>query len=74
MKDSEIAWFRPLWKRVAVTVFVAVWCALEWLVFRDQLFALLTSAALAYALWNLFFTFPKDGGPGAPGPGAPPPA
>jgi len=70
MKTEDIAWFRPLWKRIAVTAVVAVWCALEWVVFRDQLFAGLTAVALIYAIWTLFVRFPKDD---ATGPGNSPP-
>ena len=68
MKAEDVAWFRPLWKRVAVTAVVAVCCVLEWFVFRDQMFAMLTAAALIYAVWSLFVRFPKENAPGSKSP------
>ncbi len=60
MKDNEVSWFRPLWRRVAVTVFLAAWCAWELLWTHDQFWALLVAAALAYSLYNFFYAFPKE--------------
>ncbi len=57
MKDSELDWFRPLWRRVAVTVFVAGWFLWETLWNHDQMWMLITGAALVYAVWNLFIRF-----------------
>lgn len=74
LKDSEIEWFRPLWLRVLVTTLVAAWFAWETLVNQDQLWMLITGAALAYAVWNLFIKYPKgdadkppEGGDDKPG-------
>lgn len=60
MKQNDLDFFRPLWRRVAVTVFVAIWTGLEWLVWRDELFRWMTLAALAYAVWTFFITFDKN--------------
>ena len=73
MKDSEIEWFRPLWLRVVVTVLVAAWFAWETFWNRDQLWMIITGAALAYAVWNLFIAYKppppkKTGAPAAGGP------
>lgn len=57
MKQHEIDWFTPLWRRVAITVLLACWCAWEWLFGHDQLFQALVSAALIYALYNFFYTW-----------------
>jgi hypothetical protein len=62
MNKNDTEWFRPLWLRVGVTAVVAVWCAIEWLVWKEQLWSLLTTAALAYCIWSFFISFPKDGG------------
>jgi hypothetical protein len=70
MKPQDANWFRPLWRRVAVTVFLAVWLAWELLWNQDQLWALLVGAALAYSLYNFFFAFPKE----EPASEQPPPA
>jgi len=76
VKDSEIEWFRPLWLRVLVTGLVAVWFAFEVLGSRDTLWMVITGAALAYAVWNLFIRFdaraaevkkkPEENGDGKP--------
>ena len=59
MKPNDVTWFRPLWRRVAVTAFLAVWCGWEW--FNGETFwGVLVGAALAYSLYNFFYTFPKD--------------
>ena len=63
MRDSEIEWFRPLWLRVLVTALVAIWFAWETFVNRDQLWMLITGAALAYAVWNLFIKYPRGNAP-----------
>ncbi len=72
MKDSEIEWFRPLWLRVVVTVLVAAWFVWETFWNRDQLWMIITGAALAYAVWNLFIAYKpppkKISGPAAGGP------
>lgn len=62
MKDSELEWFRPLWLRGLVTGLVAVWFIWETFFTRDQLWMVITGAALAYAVWNLFIKFDKTAG------------
>ena len=60
LKQQDANWFRPLWRRVAVTGFLAVWLAWELLWNQDQFWALLVGAALAYSLYNFFYAFPKE--------------
>jgi hypothetical protein len=60
LKSSDVAWFRPLWRRIAVTGFLAVWCGYEWLFSHDQFWAVLVSAALVFSLYSFFITFPKE--------------
>lgn len=68
MKDSELQWFRPLWLRLLVTGLVAVWFLWEMFGTRDQLWMIITGAALAYAVWNLFIKFDsRIGKPGETG-------
>jgi purine-cytosine permease-like protein len=57
MKDSEIEWFRPLWLRVLITAAITVWFGYEVLFSHDTLWMVITGAALAYAVWNLFIRF-----------------
>jgi len=59
LKPNDVTWFRPLWRRIAVTVFLAVWCIWEWLN-GDMFWSLLVTAALAYSLYNFFYAFPKE--------------
>jgi hypothetical protein len=65
--DRNTAFFRPLWRRVAVVVLLAAWTGVE-LVYGDHTWALITGAILAYSVWTFFITFPaadaeaKEGG------------
>jgi predicted PurR-regulated permease PerM len=73
VKQTETDWFRPLWRRVAVTAFIVVWFAWEALYAQDQFWMLITGAALAYAIWNFFIKFDDRGKkPGAGGDDAKP--
>lgn len=60
LKSTEATWFRPLWRRIAVTAFLAVWLAWELIWTQDSFWALLVGAALAYSLYNFFYAFPKE--------------
>lgn len=60
LKENDLRWFRPLWRRLALAAFLAIWLAWELFYTQDQLWALLVGAALAYVGWNFFYTFPKE--------------
>ena len=60
LKENDVTWFRPLWRRLAVVGFLVAWLAWELLWSRDSFWALLVGAALAYALYSLFYAFPKE--------------
>jgi len=60
LKESDLNWFRPLWRRVAVVVFLALWLAWEIVYTGEQLWMILVGAALAYALYTFFYAFPKE--------------
>ena len=60
LKQNDLTWFRPLWRRVAVALFLAAWLAWELLWSKDMFWALLVGAALAYSLYNFFYAFPKE--------------
>jgi hypothetical protein len=62
LKQSELDWFRPLWRRVAVTAFVAAWFIWETFWNQDQMWMMITGAALAYAVWSFFIRFDQRGG------------
>jgi hypothetical protein len=65
VRQSEIEFFRPLWRRVAVTAFCGIWCALEWY-WNEPFWGMVTGAAFAFCLFSFFLTFPKDGGGAEP--------
>ena len=60
MKPNDIDWFRPLWRRVAVTGFLAIWCGWEWLWNKEPFWGVIVGAALIYSLYNFFYAFPKE--------------
>lgn len=55
-----MSWFRPLYRRVILVAIVAAWCAWEWLSNSDQLWGMITAAALAYAVWMFFINFEAE--------------
>ena len=70
LKENDVKWFRPLWIRICLAVFLTAWLAWELFFTKDQFWALLVGAALAYSLYNFFYAFPKeptkDGEPAQP--------
>lgn len=60
LKQNDLNWFRPLWRRVAVVVFLTAWLGWELIWTRDTFWGLLVGAALAYSLYNFFYAFPKE--------------
>jgi hypothetical protein len=60
LKSNDISWFQPLWRRVAVAVFLVIWCAWEWFWNQEPFWGVLVGAALAYFLYNYFYAFPKQ--------------
>ena len=60
LKQNDVNWFRPLWRRVAVAVFLVAWLGWEVLWSHDTFWALLVGAALAYSLYNFFYAFPEE--------------
>lgn len=60
LKQNDVNWFRPLWRRIALVVFLVIWLAWEAIWTRETLWIVLVGAALAYALYNFFYAFPKE--------------
>lgn len=61
MKESELNWFRPLWKRLGVVIFLSIWLAWEAFFNQDQFWSFMIGVVLAYAVYNFFIKFPKEG-------------
>ncbi len=60
LKGNDANWFRPMWRRVSITVFLAIWLAWEVFWNQDQFWAFLVGFALLYSLYNFFYAFPKE--------------
>lgn len=58
-RDSDF--FRPLWRRIAVTVFVAGWVAWEFFYTHDQTWIFIALGMLAYAVWTFFIAYKPKG-------------
>lgn len=60
LKENDLNWFRPLWRRVAVVAFLCAWLGWEVFFTGEQFWMILVGAALAYALYTFFYAFPKE--------------
>jgi hypothetical protein len=54
-----MSWFRPLWRRLAVTGFLVLWFLGELLWTKDRFWGVLVGAFLLYALYKFFYALPK---------------
>jgi hypothetical protein len=59
VKERDVNFFRPLWRRVVVTAVCAVWAGLE-ILHGEQVWILITLGLTAYAVWNFFIAFEKS--------------
>ena len=56
--EQSSPFYRPLWRRIALTLFVALWLAYE--VYNGSgLWTGIAAAMLCYALWIFFLSWPK---------------
>jgi hypothetical protein len=62
MSTSErpYQFFEPLWRRVAVIVFVAAWLAIEVFYAREPMWIIIAAALLVYGFWVFIFKWPKS--------------
>ncbi|WP_116472713.1 hypothetical protein [Zobellella maritima] len=56
MKEKDLIFFQPLWRRIAVTLFCLAWSLYEWLS-GAQLWGMITAGLAIYCYWCLFHTF-----------------
>lgn len=73
MKQNDLTWFAPLWRRVLVLVVCLGWCAFEFLR-GDPTWGWIMAAFSAYAIWTFFITFDKKLEEGKDDGQQPPPA
>ena len=67
--DLRVPFFRPMWRRVAVIIFLAIWLFIE-ISSGSEWWALLVGGIGAYAVYVFFFDFrlPDDAEAAVPGP------
>jgi hypothetical protein len=58
--EHEHPFYKPLWRRIAIVVVVALWLAFELFYSRNELWIMLALAMLAYAIYVFFWTWPKQ--------------
>lgn len=60
LNNNDVKWFRPLWRRVAATGFLALWLGWEVFFMGDTFWIIIIGAAFVFALYTLFYAFPKE--------------
>ena len=58
ISEQSLPFYRPLWRRVAIMVFVALWLAFE-IYQQSGLWIGIAAAMFCYALWTFFLSWPK---------------
>ena len=61
--DPAHPFYRPLWRRVAITGVVAFWLIFEVFVSRSQVWMAIAGAMLVYTGWTLLVTWKDEAGP-----------
>lgn len=59
MKDQYHPFLRPLWRRMALVVFCAVWAAIEFYA-GEPFWGTLAGGMAAYAIWMFIITYRPD--------------
>jgi hypothetical protein len=63
VSDRDHPFFRPLWRRIAITGLVALWAAYEFLVAQEGLWMALSVGFLVYAVYIFFLTWTDKAAP-----------
>ena len=56
--EQASPFFKPLWRRIAITAVVAVWLGVE-IYYNNGLWIVIACAMLGYAIWTFFLSWPK---------------
>lgn len=56
--EQASPFYRPLWRRIAITAGVAAWLAFE-IYNNSGLWIAVACAMLGYAIWTFFLSWPK---------------
>jgi hypothetical protein len=69
LADNNHPFFRPLWRRVAIVAFCALWSLFELVYVGDTTWAIMTGIVAAYAAWTFLISYQPtlDADPAAPG-------
>ena len=59
MKERDVNFFRPVWRRIAVVAVCLIWAALEFW-HGEQMWIFITLGLTGYAVWSFFITYPKQ--------------
>ena len=62
LNESDRAFFRPKWRRIAATLFCVGWAILEW-VSGNSLWGTFAVGITFYCLWNFFYQFDESDTP-----------
>jgi hypothetical protein len=57
IRDQDLEFFRPIWRRYTVTTICLAWTLFEWLVVGSPFWGILTAATTIYCYYRLFLTF-----------------
>ncbi|MFT4674701.1 MAG: hypothetical protein ACI9LY_004061 [Arenicella sp.] len=57
IRDQDLEFFRPVWRRYAVTTVCLLWALFEWLIAGSPFWGMLTGAMAIYCYYRLFYTF-----------------
>jgi len=60
-KEQQHPFYKPLWRRVVIVLVIVAWLAFEVFSSQSGLWIGLAAAALAYAVYVFFITWPKEG-------------
>lgn len=60
LKENDVSFFRPMWIRGGISVFLAIWLGWELLYTGDMFWASIVGVVLIYFVWNFFVKFPKN--------------
>lgn len=59
MNDSDLEFFKPLWRRILTTLFCVSWSAYEW--YQQQPFwGIIVGALAVYCYWRFFVNFDQS--------------
>ncbi len=53
MKEQDLIFFKPLWRRVLVLVLCIIWAVIEW-VTQQPFWGMVATAMALYCYWNFF--------------------